>query len=837
MSNLLDIKVLWNFLILIFFTWTLEARSLEKAKTRVLSHDSLILAPGSGHKAREPRGPVLPNDVFKADLLADSPVAADQQKETPRLADHTGSSSWEQLARKDARRQIIRRSKFGEFEESQTLQKKQIKTKSDKKTSSTEGNRKKQDSLPGWLLVVIGSATAGASVVLCTKLADRLCKPSRECVPTEAEKLAEELVAARDRATELEKALQAAAQAEASAVGAPESGSGEVEEPQQGKEELVGEMLARSKELEEQIAQGATDAIGQASAVIARADHVQKAFQTGVDDLRSRVETLATKEAKDLSVKLQEAMGQEVIAPPDWLLKLNEPSDGSKTDVVGSVSLMLAAVVAPTRIRMLGGGCDFQIFFNGLLLAIGAGVTFSDRHAPCADKFVWIWMDGMMVISFFAVVSNALLKSSAKAAQDVLRIEEAKFQAKHKFTGNAVWDTFLAIEDSTGFYLRALFMYDDIVSRKFFHLSQGSGLAYLLWGGVGLYITIADVVEDSEHCKAKALLFFMHVFSFFYVFLLSFLILLQLIWVTQCLATTRFSSQIIQIAKSIDDSNPGQLPICLTFTRSFVLSTSHMYKALSEQIGKDIGELENQAAEIETKLAALRQQAQEAEAAKLEAEGSEEVLIQKYEDQVKEVLSAARPVVAIASTQVPADFGEGEVARASKRASVRASLLATSSAAGAADGGSSSGDPAAANSSSGDPAASSSWSSWAANLSDPDALAAAASSAGLPASLAEATAAADAASSTLAASAATAGLPASLAEASAAADAASATLATSAASAGLPASLAEASAATDAASASLAASAASAGLPASTAAGPTFNGQDAENDVDPNESF
>jgi len=139
-------------------------------------------------------------------------------------------------------------------------------------------------------------------------------------------------------------------------------------------------------------------------------------------------------------------------------------------------------------------------------------------------------------------------------------------------------------------------------------------------------------------CDAKIILWFMHVYSWFFLLFLTWTLLALFIWFLQKLAGFTFvTAPIMSRAKDADEEVPFQLPIFQTIARSFILrDSSTMLRIKARQVDKDCAYLESEVEEIKLKLANRKEYLDQLEAKRQKAQAYEKRLIDKYKEKVRE---------------------------------------------------------------------------------------------------------------------------------------------------------------------------------------------------------
>jgi hypothetical protein len=484
-------------------------------------------------------------------------------------------------------------------------------------------------------------------VILAAKAADALASRSKP-LPTEERMLAEELEQAQGRVQALQTALQAQRDGGQGGDASPQQASGEVSQPEHASQPdhdvLVGEMFARTSALEKAAADsviGVAEEMG-ATQMLARANHLKDVVEGGIAELRTHVEKVAKDEGMLLMGKVQEAM--DVGIDPDLV---NSPM--KLFDTLPPVGILVAGIAAPMQLRSIKASSDSSIFMNGVLLSIGAGVAFVDWNVPCHDNLVWVWLLVILAISSFLVLCHAWLRAECGAALDAIADDQA--DTKTVNTGNDVWDMFIALKSGSGSVFKALYTYDKIANSRAYGLTKFGGFAYLLWGGYGLYVTIMNVAVDERECNVRGVLFFMHFYAFFYLLLFTWFMFGMALQIVQIAAgSSAVSTAMLRKAKEIDDTNPMQLPVCLTLVRAFIIRRpSDLLQVTREQLQSEIASLEEREKQTNKELAEKRAEAERINTEFSEACQSEEQLIAKYNEGLDETFRRAEPLAAIAA--------------------------------------------------------------------------------------------------------------------------------------------------------------------------------------------
>jgi len=166
--------------------------------------------------------------------------------------------------------------------------------------------------LPSYVAVLVGG-TIAAIIVICTNsIGGRLAHPLPFFASAE-QKMKDQIDQAREKVRILQAAVEAKSlQEETQAEEEARRAAGEAKK-QDGPshDELVGEMLYRTQEVQRSVAGAANDTVKQAAPLVARAAHVQNVLKESMSGVQERVGDLALKEATQMYEKMKDAIGIE----------------------------------------------------------------------------------------------------------------------------------------------------------------------------------------------------------------------------------------------------------------------------------------------------------------------------------------------------------------------------------------------------------------------------------------------------------------------------------------------------------------------------------------------
>jgi len=544
--------------------------------------------------------------------------------------------------------------------------------------------RAPQTQLTAWKRVLISAVVAGLIVVLFMKVGD--CLGSNIPWRSNQESLEEELAKTREKARDLAEALEAqkkaAAEVDAAAEFAAQDKSGDATAVSDTlapsntddftPEELVGAMLHSAEETEKMVQDAADMVTKQTNVLVQRAKKVQEVLSGEVFSIRSRAEEFAQREAAELFEKVNAVIKEvpgSLSEGLDSVGKMAEqgsalmdlasltaagvqesPEEALRADVqVPPVALLVAGSFAPAQLRSIKTQAEFNVVYNGVLAAIAIAIWYVDRQKRCDDMLVWYWIEGLVAISAIIVMSSSIVRRRAAAALTIVQSHQESVEPVIK-TGNAVLDGFASLQNGVGGFFKALFLYDDVVKSWPYFFSKVCTMPLTFLGGFGLYITIADVVLDEQHCSLKSVLFFMHLYSFFFMLFLLWIILSVIIWLVSAFASrsTLVTSSVIRIARQLDADIPMKIPVFMTLARAFILrESSEMLKIKESLIATEIQELERQVLEAQTKLDAQRQDLKVCEKLRCEVDVSERDMIDSYKAKLASQMAKAEPIITI----------------------------------------------------------------------------------------------------------------------------------------------------------------------------------------------
>jgi hypothetical protein len=559
--------------------------------------------------------------------------------------------------------------------------------------------------MPSWVAVLIGG-TAAALIVICTNMVGgRLAHPL-PFFASDEQKLKDQIEQARDKVKVLESALQAKrAQeiAEAEAEAARQRGE---TPPNAGPshDELVGEMLYRTQEVQTQAVGAVNDSIKQAAPLLARASHVQSILTEKLKDVRERSADLAMREAGNMYAKMKDTMGMDeagdvVMSTSSSMVAGADFSSWFRVDDENELdpppfALLLGGMFAPAQITSTRSQSNSQIVWNSLIVATCTACAIIDGHHDCPDKLVWAWFYGMLILNAVDVMCCSFIAS--RCASALCRLTDDQDRSKRiTKTGNAVWDTYILLQANSTQFFKAYFEYQHIIDSPIYTLQKLLQFVSIFWGSFGIYVTCHDIVQDTLACDAKVMVWFMHAYSFFFLLFLTWTALSLIVWVLNKLSEfTYVTAPLMETAKEADEEVPFGLPLFVTLARTFLLrNASTLLLIKARQVDNDVAKLEKESAEAKKRLEKRLYELEGLEKRRISALERERKLIEDHKQKLRESGELPMP----ADESIPSDVAAGSSAGISGATSTERTIFersagslfreATSAASSAQEGG------------------------------------------------------------------------------------------------------------------------------------------------------
>lgn len=524
------------------------------------------------------------------------------------------------------------------------------------------------EDVPAWLQMLVTGTIAAIIVLSCTKFGAWMTAPYW-FFPTDEQKLKSDYEEAQYKADQIKDAIEAQKTAQWAEKEAEENRLEEQRREAEGDpEQTRPDPWAGFK----RTVGTYNSMVNEAAPLLQRATHASNTFQEGVEGIKVRMEDMAKKEAAELVERMKVAMDTNTEVPqglPEWASFL----DFSEYEVEPPpVALLIAGMLAPAQLRSTRNQCKSTIAWDTIMVSAATIALILDWKKACGDTLVMVFFFGFLGLNVLDLLCRTLILMHA--ARAVRAIEEEEEAHKPPSTGNSIWDAYNSIRMNSRQFFKALFQYDNLLNSWSYLFTKYVSLISAIWGAIGLYTSIANVVMDETQCDKKVTLYFMHVYSFFYLMFLLINLASLLFWILQRLSeSNRVSSVVVGFAKSWDKEVPLGIPVFMTLVQAFVLRNSNdMLRVKAQQIAADITILEAEKAaamknanSIDAKIAKMKQEAEKVaeQEKKAKEEGMDaEGFVERYDQKAQESLAAAEPLLAVAAARV------GEAAASSQEA-------------------------------------------------------------------------------------------------------------------------------------------------------------------------
>jgi len=425
------------------------------------------------------------------------------------------------------------------------------------------------------------------------------------------------------------------------------------------------DLLAR-KEAAERIAE-------QREELTAGAGRAKAAFTSALDVGRERLEDFTKVETTGLYSRVQEAVAERSVPvwePPDWIV----PSEDEDFITMPPLVNLIQGAFAPARIHALRDNANWVFYVDFVFLTLSVVIFIIDYQKHCEDIEVWIWQVGFLTITALDWFSRIFVVRWCNEALDGLQHSREELdKANAAATGNSLFDSFAKIRRGSQSYFEAYFKMMAIQDSPVLGFVRFLEIFNLLWGGFGLWVSIHDIVIDSLACSARLALTWMHIYSFFYVMLLTWNLFWLVYSVIGLIATSDLvSTPIIRAAKKFDDNTMKGFPVALTLIESFVLKNSSSSISMGAMKARqDLAELGKRIHEMEEKLHEKQRQSELIH--QLDAESrTEQEFMERINRKLTVGLDQAKPLVGLIAANVRTNDVSEEVpksAHGSRRSS------------------------------------------------------------------------------------------------------------------------------------------------------------------------
>jgi hypothetical protein len=329
--------------------------------------------------------------------------------------------------------------------------------------------------------------------------------------------------------------------------------------------------------------------------------------------------------------------------PPAWM---SEEGSLQLPPLMQIISGMFAA----KQLRFTRGYNWSCVITALVIVSLSVMAFILDYSKTCKDPKVWVWHIGLLSIASVDFIFRAIVVRKCDLCLDFLQ-EQQKDMDKQAGTGGFM-DMMSNLRRRGGNFFDAFFKYNSIKESWPFWITNVISATAMIWGGFGVYITIQDVVPDSLACDARYAVGYMRVYSFIYVILVTWQILLFSLWVLQLLSGSAYVRMpLITAAKNFDDDTMRGMPIFLSLVQSFVLKDSaEVYSLKTRQVLRDIRELEKSIEEAEANLLEKKRARDLIHARNREAPDEAEFM-KRCSDRVNKGLEELKPMVGLIASK------------------------------------------------------------------------------------------------------------------------------------------------------------------------------------------
>lgn len=384
----------------------------------------------------------------------------------------------------------------------------------------------------------------------------------------------------------------------------------------QSEEEIFLEKKKKAEEKamkgEEMLKDYVFDVYNQFAPLLAKKDKLEKVMKGGLFDAKEKAQKLAFQKIADVGTEVISTLEcEDMMAEIKALAQAQNAAEEVTSDT--PLALLLAGLVAPMMLSGMAATNKIQALMYFPLLLLFTATFAIDFGAVCDEK-VWFWFFGMWALLLSSVSVRLWVAALAQKTTDQMKASNANLKADVN-VGNSSSDApnpiFVLREKLvTGSrdYFRALFGYDTIVHTKAFQSLNQVTLLIFLWGALGVWISIHDVVDDELSCKAEIVVSILHIYSFFWLMFASLTVVTLVIWLVTVIATNEdFALGMLHKAENFDNSYmPGGFPFVALLIRAFILrDSSDMTRLEVRTLEKEIKELSEKKEKLEKKKAGV----------------------------------------------------------------------------------------------------------------------------------------------------------------------------------------------------------------------------------------
>jgi len=398
----------------------------------------------------------------------------------------------------------------------------------------------------------------------------------------------------------------------------------------------------------------------QAQQLAHQATAAQQVLEEGLLAFRGKVEQLARNESDTIYKVVQDVMATENIPGstlPNWLPNMEESVQ------LPPPYLVLCGLLAPALMKATSNHARLNLLWDGVIVAACVVLLILDGRSKCGDTWVWVWHIGISTLAAADCLCNFYLLRQCRAAMDEMKEAEDLRKANAPNTGSEMWDNILfTLQDGGQYFFTTLFKHEEISSSLPYHLVKYIQLLCVIWGFLGIKLTISNVLQDAVSCDANHILSFMHFYAFIYLVFWLLNVLNLLVWVLMRVASSSMVTRaLLNLAKKLDTivekDLPFHLPIFMTLVRGLVLpNASDILQVKVRAMASDIEHLEkehqrllSQASAKQANIDSLKHELHEIEEEKASATELEADMVERYQQTTNEALEALKPFVAFAA--------------------------------------------------------------------------------------------------------------------------------------------------------------------------------------------
>jgi len=426
----------------------------------------------------------------------------------------------------------------------------------------------------------------------------------------------------------------------------------------------------RTREIHEAAARTAE----QSQKLIDGADRVQKEFTAALGQTRDYLEDFAKIETSGIYSDLNKAVAEPSAnfkkwEPPSWMT-----DEGTLR--LPPLMQLVSGVFATSQIRLARyfnrGGATLDM----ILIALSVVTFVLNWKKRCGDPLLWVWHIGLLSLSVIdLIVRTMIVRKATKSIEFLMQGRTVLEKEDSNANGGGMLEVFASFQRKSSRFFDAFFKYSNLMESWPSFFSNVLNVLGLIWGAVGLGISVENILVDSLDCDATLAMHYMHTYSFFFVMLLTWKVLGLLQWILDAISGSRHvRTPIVKMAKHCDDESLKGMPIVMSFVQSFVLKdSSDFYSMKSRKAVQELMELEEEAKQLEERLRHrknLRQQLKE----RSQNADTEQDFMDRSQRRVTNVLDEIKPIVGLIASNAtttttstgpdPAAAGSGKLEQA-----------------------------------------------------------------------------------------------------------------------------------------------------------------------------